>query len=223
VLSSLGTEFSAYAIHPDEPESIDAFFKMLPLQPASPHPGHTVALPVDYWFNGDFSNTLSAAQPYSYITLDQMFRNNLGSQRTHQFVSPDGSLIIPTDLPIVQGEPFWGTKWVHALDAYGLAKASPGDVFYATNEAEQRTYRGKLNSEGVLEGITLFAERGGESLAVDKAGNIYIAAGNIFVYSPAGSLLRTIPLPERPHDLLFGGTDGRTLYALSEHSLYAVR
>jgi sugar lactone lactonase YvrE len=30
-------------------------------------------------------------------------------------------------------------------------------------------------------------------------------------------------VPERPHDILFGGKDRRTLYLLSDHSVYAIR
>jgi sugar lactone lactonase YvrE len=33
----------------------------------------------------------------------------------------------------------------------------------------------------------------------------------------------TIPVPERPLDLVFGGKDRRTLFILTHSSLYAVR
>ena len=167
-------------------------------------------MPVDYWFNGDFANTLSARPPYTYTSLDQMFTAALGARTTHAFVAPDQSLFIPTNLPIVQGEPFFGTKWAPVLYAYGLVKARPGSTFYATNEAEQRTYRGTLKDDGSLDHIEPFLERGGESLAVDKRGNVYIAAGQVYVYSPQGALLRTLTCPERPHDLLFGGPQTET-------------
>ena len=102
-------------------------------------------------------------------------------------------------------------------------KGNPGETFYATNEAEQRTYRGTLNPDGTLSNIATFVERGGESLARDAEGKVYIAAGQVFVYSPKGEPLGTITTPERPHDILFGGPDHRTLYLLSDHSLYSVR
>jgi sugar lactone lactonase YvrE len=109
------------------------------------------------------------------------------------------------------------------LEAYGLVKGTEGKRFYATNEAEQRTYRGLLNPDGSLSQITTFVEQGGESLAQDAEGNVYLAAGQIYVYSPDAKLLGSIDVPERPHDILFGGKDRRTLYLLSDHSLYAVR
>jgi sugar lactone lactonase YvrE len=220
VVSSGGKELTAYAFRPD---STMPQLTLLPLENAVERPGLTPALPVDYWFNGDFADTLSATQPYRYTTLEQMFEKGLGTRTTYQFVSPDRSLFIPTNAPIVQGEPYFGTKWAPVLEAYGLVKGTEGKPFYATNEAEQRTYRGVLGSDGSLQQITPFVEQGGESLAQDAEGNVYLAAGQVFAYSPAGHFLGSLDVPERPHDILFGDKDRRTLYLLSDHSLYAAR
>ena len=69
----------------------------------------------------------------------------------------------------------------------------------------------------------LFVEQGGESLAVDGNGNVYIADGHIFVYDPNGRLIEIVQVPERPHGLTFGGEDGRTLFICAGESLYAAR
>jgi sugar lactone lactonase YvrE len=58
---------------------------------------------------------------------------------------------------------------------------------------------------------------------VDTLGNVYIAAGEIYVYSPAGKLIETIEVPERPVQLVFGGADRRTLFVPARSSLYSVR
>jgi sugar lactone lactonase YvrE len=71
--------------------------------------------------------------------------------------------------------------------------------------------------------LKLFTEQGGESVTVDAKGNVYIAAGQVFVYSPSGDLIDTIEIPERPSQLLFGGSDGKTLFVLARSSLYSVR
>ena len=102
-------------------------------------------------------------------------------------------------------------------------KAVPGKTFYVTNESEQRTYSGSVNADGTLSGLRLFAEQGGESLAEDNHGNVYLAAGQVFVYDSLGKAIDTIAVPERPLDLIFGGKDQRTLYILTQSSLYAVR
>ena len=95
--------------------------------------------------------------------------------------------------------------------------------FYVTNESEQRTYRGRVNSDGTLSQLRLFTEQGGESLAQDSHGNVWLAAGQIFVYSPSGKLVETVQVPERPLQIVFGGKDARTLFILTQSSLYAVR
>jgi sugar lactone lactonase YvrE len=69
----------------------------------------------------------------------------------------------------------------------------------------------------------VFAQQGGESVAADADGNVYLAAGQIYVYNPSGRLIDTIEIPERPIQLVFGGKDGRTLFIAARGSLYAVR
>jgi sugar lactone lactonase YvrE len=108
------------------------------------------------------------------------------------------------------------------LRAFGLTKPIPGRPFYITEESGEKTYSAIVDADGTLSHVKLFAERGGESVAEDNAGNVYIAAGNILVYSPAGRRIGTIRVPERPVDLVFGGKNGRTLFILTHKSLYAV-
>ena len=80
-----------------------------------------------------------------------------------------------------------------------------------------------VGDDGAISNVRLFVERGGESVTVDEKGNVYIAAGQVFVYNPAGELIDTIDIPERPSQLLFGGSDGYTLFMLARSSLYAVQ
>jgi len=63
----------------------------------------------------------------------------------------------------------------------------------------------------------------GEGVAVDSRGNVYIAAGQVHVYNPAGKLIDTIAVPERPLQLVFGGADHQTLFVPARTSLYSVR
>jgi sugar lactone lactonase YvrE len=43
------------------------------------------------------------------------------------------------------------------------------------------------------------------------------------VYNAAGKWIDTVRVPERPLDVIFGGKDGRTLFILTQSSLYSVR
>jgi sugar lactone lactonase YvrE len=80
-----------------------------------------------------------------------------------------------------------------------------------------------VNADGSLGNLQLFANRGGESVAADGKGNVYVANGQIFVYDRGGRQIGRIDVPERPIDIVFGGADRRTLFILAHHALFAVR
>ena len=219
VVSSGGKGMTVYSFHPDGPEDRIA---VLEPEPSAERPGMTAILPVNYWVNGDFTNTLAAAT-YEYVSLDQMFSKVVSTRKPYQYVSPDRTMFIPGEDAFVQGPPYFGYKFAYILHAFGLVKAVPEKPFYVTNESEQRTYSGSVNADGTLSGLRLFAEQGGESLTQDSEGNVYLAAGQVFVYNSSGRPIDTIAVPERPLDLVFGGKDRRTLFILTHSSLYAVR
>ena len=80
-----------------------------------------------------------------------------------------------------------------------------------------------VNADGSLTNFQLFAEQGGEGVTVDSHGNVYIAAGQIYVYNSAGKLIDTIGVPERPIQVMFGGDDRKTLFIAARTSLYSMR
>jgi sugar lactone lactonase YvrE len=71
--------------------------------------------------------------------------------------------------------------------------------------------------------LKLFVEQGGDGLAVDQGGNVYIAADQVFVHDRSRLLIDTIKIPVRPQQLLFGGSDRKTLFILARSSLYSVQ
>ena len=85
------------------------------------------------------------------------------------------------------------------------------------------TWSGALGPDGDFTDFEPFVQQGGESVAVDAEGNVYLAAGQINVYNASGKLIDTIETPERPIQLAFGGKDGRTLFIAARSSLYCVR
>ena len=188
-----------------KPNATDDGVTLLKAVPTAPRTGMTPVLPVDYWRNeNDFLEAISVKKPF-------------------QFVTPDGSTFFPAGENFVTGELYYGSKLNDALRAFGLAAAVAGQPFYVSDENGEKTYVGSIGVDGAVTNLRLFAERGGESVTVDDHGNVYIAAGQVFVYNPSGDLIETIEIPERPSQLLFGGSDGRTLFVLARSSLYAIR
>lgn len=219
VVSSGGKGMTVYAFRPDGPEEQ---ITVLEPEAAAERPGMTAVLPVNYWVNGDFTQTFSP-ETYEYVSLHDLFSKVVTTRKPQQYVSPDRTIFIPSEEAFVQGPPYFGYKFAYILQAFGLVKAIPGKPFYVTNESDQQTYSGTVNADGTLSALRPFAAQGGESLAQDSQGNVYLAAGQIFVYNAAGKAIDTVTVPERPLDLVFGGKDRRTLFILTRSSLYAVR
>lgn len=99
-----------------------------------------------------------------------------------------------------------------------------------------------LQSDGSLTNMRVFHDfypgRSADGLCIDTKGQLYAAAGlhqtrnsaetldtltGIHVFSPAGKLLRRIPIPEDTiTNCTFGGADLKTLYVTAGKGLYAV-
>ena len=218
VLSSDGPEGTVYCFRPGSPEDR---ITVLKLQPAAPHPGAAVILPANYWNNGEFRNQLDF-NTLTYATLAEMFARDVSTPKAKEYVSPDGSVFLPAGRVFQQGPPdSTGWRFSDNLDTYGFISARPGERVYVSSESEDRTYSAQVAADGTLTDLRPFAERGGESVAVDGKSNVYIANGQIFVYSPAGKQIGRIDVPERPIDIIFGGAGRRTLFILAHHALFA--
>jgi sugar lactone lactonase YvrE len=150
------------------------------------------------------------------------FAQAIVAPRAWQFVSPDRSVFIPVKQDFIDNSLYYGIRMQDVVRAFGVALAVPGKPFYISDESEEKTWRVTIGEDGSIAAPEVFAEQGGEGVAVDAEGNVYLAAGQIYVYNPAGALLDMIKVPDRPLQLLFGGKDGRTLYILTHTTLYSV-
>lgn len=174
---------------------------ILSKQKTAPRPGLTPALAASYWSVGP-----DTAQPHPW-----------------QYLSPDGSLYIPATHSFVHGVLSWGTKMASVLHGYSLVKAVPGHPFYITDQSNEQTWKANVTDTGTITGMRLFAQKGGDSVVQDSAGNVFLAAGQIYIYRPDGKQIGIIDVPERPIDLIFGGKNKRTLYVLTHGNLYTIR
>ena len=117
--------------------------------------------------------------------------------------APNGVILSPDEktlyvIPSMQ-------KQMMAYPVLGPGKVGEGKVFC---ELQQKD----ANGNG-----------GGDGLAVDSKGNLYITSGlGIQVFSPEGKHLGNIAFPEQPANCTFGGKDGKTLYVTARTSVYAV-
>ena len=60
-----------------------------------------------------------------------------------------------------------------------------------------------------------------DGIKVDQQGNLYVSGpGGLWILSPAAKHLGTIKAPKHPHNLAWGGEDGKTLYLTAQSTLY---
>jgi hypothetical protein len=216
VLSSAGPVGTVYAFKPGSPES-----QLTIIQPtaADGRPGITTAVPANYWNNGEFMDRYDSRTD-RFATLAGMFARHIAEPNPRQYVSPDGSLVLPAYRTFQQG-PGW--RWSDATQTYGFITAKPGSRVFVSSASEDRIYSGLLGKGGAITDLRPFANRGGESVAQGPDGRVYVAKGQVFVHAPDGREVGRIDVPERPIQLLFGGSDMRTLFILTHHALYSVR
>ncbi len=220
VLSSDGRNGSVYSFKPGSP---DGEIKVIAATPATAHPGAATVLPVNWWKNGEFQDQLNL-DTYQFTTLAELFAHDMALPKAQDYVSPDGSLALPAYRVFQQGPAdYRGLRFSDAFDTYGFTTAKPGQRVFVANSSENKTYSGLVGDSGVITDLKVFADRGGESVAMDGEGRVYVANGQVFVYGTDGRELGRVDIPERPLQLVFGGADKRTLFVLTHHALYAVR
>jgi sugar lactone lactonase YvrE len=192
---------TVYALRPDEPAAESA---LLAARPSAPRPGLTAILPVGDWRLQRDVDGRPLARPQHYL-------------------SPDGSTFVSATQAFVDGAVSWGVKSSDLIRTFGLQRARPGERVYLTSEAEAATWSALVGDDGNLADLRLFVDQGGEGVATDAEGNVYLAAGDVRVYDSSGAFVETIRVPARPTQLVFGGPDRRTLFMPARDALYAVR
>ncbi len=182
-----------------------------------------------------------------YTVLADHFEGKKFNSPNDVIVGPDEALYFtdPTlDLP--KGEkqeiPFQG---VYRLDKdgkvtlltkdlsqpNGLAFSPDGKKFYV-DDSEQRNIRVyDFGANASLKNGRIFGEEPGgkgegvpDGIKVDRKGNLFVTGPKgIWVWSPEGTHLGTIAMPEQPANLTWGGKDLSTLYITATTSVYKLQ
>ena len=121
------------------------------------------------------------------------------------FVAPDGVTIIP--------------NYEDLFRCSSLVKAVPGKTVYTLDEYHQRVIHADVDAQGFLQNCRIFADGGDRSVVTDSKGNVYVANGDISIFSPSGESIGTLEVPERPTSLLISGNK---LYITALSSLYQI-
>ena len=182
-----------------------------------------------------------------YKILADHFEGNKFNSPNDVIVGPDSALYFtdPTlDLPKDEKQeiPFQG---VYRLDKSGrvalltkdlsqpngLAFSPDGKKFYV-DDSQQRNIRVyDFAANGSLTNGRIFGEEPGDKgegvpdgIKVDRKGNLFVTGPKgIWVWSPDGTHLGTIAMPEQPANLTWGGADLSTLYITATTSVYRLQ
>jgi hypothetical protein len=220
VLSSAGKEATVYALQPGVP---GAHMKVIAPTEVAARPGARVAVPVNFWQNAEFQDQLNP-ETYEFTTLAEMFARDVARPKAREYVSPDGTLVLPAFRVTRQGGlDHLGYRWSDTLDTHGFVVAPVGQRVVFTNGSQNRSFSGVVAQGGAITDLKQVADRGGESVAVGPDGQVYVANGQVYIYGQDGRQLGRIDVPARPLQLLFGGADKRTLFILTHHALYAAQ
>lgn len=108
----------------------------------------------------------------------------------------------------------------------GIALSPDGGRLYVANSgADERVVRAyPVESTGAVGAPELFAETWGDGMAVDGAGNVYVAEPEqgVYVFDPAGRHLGSFLTGERTSNVAWGD-DGSSLYITAGAYLMRVR
>ena len=112
----------------------------------------------------------------------------------------------------------------------GIAFSPDEKYLYVTNwDPEKKVVmRYEVSSDAMLSNGKVFfdmtsapGEDALDGMKVDQQGNLYVSGpGGLWIISPAGKHLGTIIAPKHPHNLTWGGDDGKTLYMTAQDSIY---
>lgn len=112
----------------------------------------------------------------------------------------------------------------------GIALSPDEKFLYVGNWDEQKkiVMRYAVLADGRLGEGTVFhdmtaapGEDAIDGIKVDVKGNVYVSGpGGLWILSPSGRHLGTIVLPKHPHNMAWGGADGKTLYLCAQSGLY---
>jgi gluconolactonase len=113
----------------------------------------------------------------------------------------------------------------------GIAFSPDEKVLYIANTGPMQWMQYSVRADGTVgEGKILFDASGEKGIGapdgikVDRRGNVWGSGpGGVWILSPAGKHLGTIPMPERASNVAWGDNDGRTLYITASTSVYRIR
>ncbi len=158
-------------------------------------------------------NTLYFTDPTYGTLFNGALIQNLGFRAVYRRAN-DGTLSIVAD---------------DFVEPNGIALSPQHDRLYVSDYSASQVRAFTINPDGstteiIGTGFPLALGGGGDGMAIDKVGNIYVATNaGVSVYDKRGISWGLITVPETTTNVAFGGADLQTLYITAGSSLYRVQ
>jgi gluconolactonase len=114
----------------------------------------------------------------------------------------------------------------------GIAFSPDERYLYVTNWDEKKKVimRYESHADGTVSNGRVFfdmtsapGEDALDGMKVDVRGNLYVSGpGGLWIISAEGKHLGTVVAPKHPHNMAWGGNDGKTLYLCAKSGLYRI-
>lgn len=108
----------------------------------------------------------------------------------------------------------------------GIALAPDGRSLYVANSDERNVRAYDLDKSGAAsnERVLISSVPGvPDGICIDEKGNLYVAANQVFAYSPDGKAIGMIAVQETPSNCAFGDADLESMYITARTSVYRAR
>jgi gluconolactonase len=159
------------------------------------------------------------------------------------WVRPDGAMYLTDPF---YGRPWWDYKQkpqeieaVYFLSAdrktfkrvitdyqkpNGIIGTPDGKTLFVADIQGHKTYGFDIQPDGSLTNKRLAATMGSDGMTIDTEGNLYLTGGGgVHVFDKEGKNVETIPVPETPANVCFGGKDKQTLFICARTGFYSIR
>jgi len=106
----------------------------------------------------------------------------------------------------------------------GIIGTIDGLTLYVADIGDKKTYRFAIGADGSLSERKQLIDMGSDGMTLDAHGNLYLTGNGVHIFSPEGTSLAHIEVPENwTANVTFGGTDGKTLFITAMDSVYTLQ
>ena len=105
----------------------------------------------------------------------------------------------------------------------GIIGSPNGKELFVADIGGNKTYKYKIEKNGMLSNRQLFAEMGSDGITIDKQGNLYLTGNGVTVFNKNGKKIDHIDIPEKwTANVCIGGKNKNELFITASQAVYII-